>query len=472
MENTRVWQTRRSTTKTKISMDKQLWDRIVAFDFDNPPAEYSFTIRLADENHWTKSFTKQAILEYKKFMYLAATSNGMVSPSKIVDIVWHQHLIFTQSYDQFCEILGKNIQHIPSTHDKKDFKKFQEAASRTKQLYTKNFGEQPRTIWKNDKMLDSLNLRKAKLGIPTMVFIGIFAFLLLILPLIDVLESWYVTISGPEFLKGFIFVSVAAFILLEWFNQVKLKSIIQKADKHSFLYKLQPAELIYLKTQNPAKVINGYVDQLVASGTIQVGSDYQMKVKGRKTDGTQEQETVVANLKDLGRTHYPTLLQQLAAKPIFLNTANTMKALKSYVNKTTKFGTVFYLNFIVLWVLMMIGTTRIFIGLNREKPVTFIVILSVILVVSSISYLVRLTRLAMTSTIPNLYRKTVKKNKDLKDRWDWNYFLLGDEALNTSFAPVAGYIDKNSNGGTSCGTSCGSSCGGGGCGGGCGGCGG
>ena len=105
-------------------MNELLWKQIVAFDFDNPPAEYSFTLRLAHENNWTKNFALEAILEYKKFMYLAATAQGMVSPSKIVDIVWHQHLIFTQSYNDFCQILGKRIQHIPSTHDKKDFRKF------------------------------------------------------------------------------------------------------------------------------------------------------------------------------------------------------------------------------------------------------------------------------------------------------------------------------------------------------------
>ena len=455
-------------------MDKLLWDKIVLFNFDNPPAEYSFTIRLADENHWTKSFTDQAILEYKKFMYLAATSNGMVSPSKIVDIVWHQHLIFTQSYDKFCQILGKNIQHIPSTHDKKDFKKFQEAASRTKHLYTKNFGEQPKTIWKNDAMLDSLNLRKSKLGLTTFIFLGWVAFLLGIFPLMDVLKPWYVTIDGPEFLQGFISFSVLAFILLEWFNQVRLKSIVQKADKHSFLYKLRPAELIYLKTQNPAKVINGYVDRLVGRKTIHIDADYKMYLESRRaTDGTQEQETIVATLKDLGATHYPSLLQQLTSKPIFRNTSEAMKKLKSYVCQTTQFGGVFYLNFMIFWALAMVGATRVFIGLSREKPVTYIIGLSVIIVAASIWYLIRLTRLAMTSTIPHLYRKTVKKNKDLKKQWDWNYFLLGDAALNTAFAPVASYIDKNSNGGTSCGTSCGSSCGGGGgCGGGCGGCGG
>ena len=66
------------------AMNTELWNKILAFDFDSPPGEYSFSIRMANENYWTTNFTKQAILEYKKFMYLAATSEFMVSPSEII----------------------------------------------------------------------------------------------------------------------------------------------------------------------------------------------------------------------------------------------------------------------------------------------------------------------------------------------------------------------------------------------------
>ena len=104
-------------------MDEFLWNNILAFELDSPMSEYGFSTRLAAENYWTKDFAAKAILEYKKFMYLAATSDFMVSPSEIVDIVWHQHLIFTQSYVDFCNLLGKQIQHIPSTHNKEECKK-------------------------------------------------------------------------------------------------------------------------------------------------------------------------------------------------------------------------------------------------------------------------------------------------------------------------------------------------------------
>lgn len=70
-------------------MNNILWQQNLDFDLDGPPSEYGFTTRLADEHCWTSAFTDQAILEYKKFMYVAATADMIVSPSEIVDQVWH-----------------------------------------------------------------------------------------------------------------------------------------------------------------------------------------------------------------------------------------------------------------------------------------------------------------------------------------------------------------------------------------------
>ncbi|MDQ0640817.1 hypothetical protein QF042_004382 [Pedobacter sp. W3I1] len=59
-------------------MNETLWNSVQQFDFDHPSGEYIFSIRLASANRWTKDFTEKAILEYKKFMYLAAISDVMV----------------------------------------------------------------------------------------------------------------------------------------------------------------------------------------------------------------------------------------------------------------------------------------------------------------------------------------------------------------------------------------------------------
>ena len=135
-------------------MNSELLNKVLNFNLDNQEGEYSFSIRLAHENAWTINFTNEAIIEYKKFMYLAAVSNAMVSPSEIIDVVWHQHLIYTESYSEFCILLGKQIQHIPSTHLPSEKNKYKLAKERTLQLYHNEFGPAPLQYWNYKNQFD------------------------------------------------------------------------------------------------------------------------------------------------------------------------------------------------------------------------------------------------------------------------------------------------------------------------------
>ncbi|MFD2908076.1 glycine-rich domain-containing protein [Flavobacterium ardleyense] len=451
-------------------MNKELWDKITAFDFDKPYTEYGFSIRLANENYWTKEFTALALLEYKKFMYLAATSEFMVSPSAIVDTVWHQHLIFTQSYQEFCTLLKKQIQHIPSTHNREDFEKFKEAKIKTNTLYSAIFGQQPTTIWECNDMFESLNLVKAKINIRTFTIFGILVCILLTVPAYFVLEPLYVKINNPDFIFGYIFLAVAAFIGLEIYNRLTLNTIAQAFDKKSFIFNLTPFELIYLKTQKTSNVIHGTVNELIANKTIHVNSDKSIELSAVQKITSDEQLQTVKSLQDINQTFYPTLSKLLLQKPIFGNISNCMDAFQKHCAKSQKFANLFYTNFSVLALLVMLGFLRATIGFSRDKAVTQIIFACIILTIIAVISLIRLTKLMGTKTIPELYRNQILTKQQIADNWQWTYFLLGASVLSTSFAPLASYTDSS----FSSGSSCGSSCGGGGssCGSSCGGCGG
>ena len=205
-------------------MNNELWNNIQKFEFDNPISEYGFSTRLANENFWTENFTQTAILEYKKFMYLASTANHMVSPSEIVDIVWHQHLIFTQSYSDFCTILGKRIEHVPSTHNKQDVEKFKLAKEKTALLYASIFGEHPQEIWDFSTIYEPLSLSKAGFKIRSFLIFGIIAFLFLIYPVYFLISPVFSRINNPYFIRGYIVLVVAIFLVLEIYNRSKLFS--------------------------------------------------------------------------------------------------------------------------------------------------------------------------------------------------------------------------------------------------------
>jgi hypothetical protein len=440
-------------------MNQELWNKILAFDFDNPPSEYGFSTRLANENFWTIEFTDQAILEYKKFMYLAATSDFMVSPSEVIDTVWHQHLIFTQSYQDFCNTLGKQIQHIPSTHNKEDFEKFRQAKERTIKFYERDFGKQPENIWAFDGMFESLNLEKAKFKLRTFIIFGILTFICLTVPSYFVLKPTYIHLDNPYFIFGLIALSLITLLTLEFFNRAQLKNIVSGFDQSSFVYNLQTFELVYLKTQKLSNVINGTVNELVDNGTIKVNSNNTIELAKSNATNNNTQLQVTLALSELGQTFYPSLLKKLGGKPIFWNIANSLDAFRKYFNKSKKFGYLFYTNFAILTLLLLLPFTRIVTGVLRDKPVIQIVMATIVLTVIIIVFLQRLTKQISTTTITNLYKNEILPKRQVEGNWQWTYFLLGTAVLTTTFVPLVNYVDRNNSSGSSCGTSCGSSCG-------------
>lgn len=127
-----------------------LWSRIACFTPDDPQADFQFTDRLARENGWSKAFAAGAIEEYKKFVYLAAVSERHVTPSDIVDQVWHLHLTFTRSYwDMLCGgVLQKPLHHNPTKGGPAERARYRTQYAETLALYRSEFGcDAPQAFW-------------------------------------------------------------------------------------------------------------------------------------------------------------------------------------------------------------------------------------------------------------------------------------------------------------------------------------
>lgn len=127
-----------------------LWERVQAFELDDPDAPLTFSARLARENGWTLEFALRAIAEYKRFMYLLCVVDHPCTPSDEVDQVWHLHLIYTRSYwKEFCpHVLGREIHHGPTLGGAKEQDKFTDWYGRTKRSYVERFGlEPPVDLW-------------------------------------------------------------------------------------------------------------------------------------------------------------------------------------------------------------------------------------------------------------------------------------------------------------------------------------
>lgn len=447
-------------------MEPPQWESVLKFDLDEPISEYGFSTRLENENYWTTNFAAKAIIEYKKFMYLAAVSDSMVSPSAIVDIVWHQHLIFTQSYDDFCTLLGKKITHIPSTHSKSDFAQFARARNHTEKLYRENFGTRPTEIWNYDDIYGPLNIDQSALTVEKMIGLGAG----LLIPLLVVawygLQPLYVTIDNPYFIGGYLSITIVCIIGLEVYNKMMLKSFIKQWPQNSVVFNLAPLELVYLKSNNIANVIHGVVNRLVEEEHVSVLSDSTFSVNDLTNINNPlllcTAQTIAANPK----ISYPSLLKLLELKPVFNKIVRAIDELKYYIRSSKKITKTFAISFVVFYVLFLLGATRLIIGVQREKPVTIIIAVMIAFTLAMIGYLYRLSTVT-NAQITNFYREKIVTEAPAYDSWDWQYFVLGNAVFVASFLPVMAYAQNgdagsvsSSDSGSSCGSGGGSSCGG------------
>ncbi len=449
-------------------MNQELWQKIIVYNLDDPPTEYSFSIRLATENFWTSDFTERAILEYKKFMYLAATSDRMVSPSEVVDAVWHQHLVFTQSYQEFCAMLGKQIQHVPSTHKREEADRFKKARDHTRQLYTENFGTPPYDVWECASMFDSLKLPKAKWKIRSFVIGGILAFAFLIVPFYYLLVPLYRHIPNPEFLFGLMATAIGLFIFLWNFTKREIEQDAWQFKEHTFIQKLAPLELIYLEKQNLFPVVTAVVNDLIKKDVVFINPEKKLEVKRLEQVQSAEQLQVVSELTYWRQSYYSALAPCLMKKPMFQRIERTMDALKKYYSKSTRFVKLFQKNFVVLAFLMMLALIRLITGLEHGMPAGYIFIVVLLLPVAIAFFLYSLTKLMCTHAIPELYRKKLKGTQMEQNDSNWRYFLYGSAALSPSFEPIVVHVEQKSgdswgfssdaSSDSSCGSSCGSSC--------------
>lgn len=125
-----------------------LLSRIAAFSPNKSGTLKPFSQRLAAEQGWSAEFTSLAIREYKRFVYLAAVADHRVTPSLVVDEVWHLHLIYTRSYwEELGDILGFLFHHEPGSGEEEENAAFVAQYRLTVESYRRYFGDPPVEIW-------------------------------------------------------------------------------------------------------------------------------------------------------------------------------------------------------------------------------------------------------------------------------------------------------------------------------------
>lgn len=87
-----------------------------------------------------------AVNEYAKFLYLHKSyPEGKIVPGKVVDKVWHDHILHTRDYIKFCQDnFGDYLHHDPKNLESSEVNDL----TYTLNLYSKSFGyKAPSVFW-------------------------------------------------------------------------------------------------------------------------------------------------------------------------------------------------------------------------------------------------------------------------------------------------------------------------------------
>ena len=151
--------------------DKDLWERLRAYDFPLSGGRGSLRDHLAQKTKLGSSKAPHVIEEYRRFLYLAATSGEVLAPSPLIDRVWDTHIEDTRAYleDFSGKVMGRVIHHSPGRTKAAD----DPAYRRTLELYAREFEEEPfARVWPSQAWLQGENRR------------GLAIFAALILPMV------------------------------------------------------------------------------------------------------------------------------------------------------------------------------------------------------------------------------------------------------------------------------------------------
>ena len=86
----------------------------------------------------------ELLVEVLRFLGLIATTEGPLTPSETVDRGWHEFILCTRTYSEFCQRhFGRIIHHEPGGDEGENRRQFRE----TLQIYCAYFGTPAARFW-------------------------------------------------------------------------------------------------------------------------------------------------------------------------------------------------------------------------------------------------------------------------------------------------------------------------------------
>jgi uncharacterized protein (TIGR04222 family) len=477
----------------KLTEHISLWNKIQRFEFDDSRATITFSKKLADQQRWSASYTQRVIEEYRRFIFLCCISPNGASPSKAVDEAWHLHLTYTQSYwNAFCKnTLGKDIHHNPSSGGEQEDHKHTNWYAETLSLYAAVFyAPPPADIWpppvKQEKApAQSLSMPeepyKTGMGMTMIVVILLLFPFVINYAITRIVFPFFLT--GPQFLLFYGMLVAAALLVHYLMRQDRLLFMKKTVDAVPLddLNIFQLTHFVYGKERAlQTGLVDMYRRELVSIEERKIVG-HQNKYRAPEKEDNPLIPALLVN-HDESWAYY-TDIATWYRKQLFVHPAIEKIFRLSEENEPRR------KRYLVILIVLCIGLARILQGWFNDRPVVFLFLEVIALVVAAglLSYgfstktyaYVKLKALLLDKAgSRRLHPDPVVNDFALNGRqvlgWLPATIMLESMFVLFPVEPPSTYNRDSSSSGSSCGSSdsscsSGSSCSGGG-GGGCGGC--
>ena len=368
-----------------------LWQRLSAHSFEHLDQGLDFTRRLAREQGWSLNQARAAIDEYRRFCFLACVNGVQVTPSVEVDEVWHLHLIHSHDYWQrFCpEVLGMDLHHGPTRGGRLEARRHREQYAQTLALYEQWFGPPPAHWWPGTQqcfaspqqwvrvdrqrhwIVRKPDWRGALAASFTLIAASLATREALALPANPL--DW----DGGSFLQLYLLLIVVAIIGAVWLRRMARDSGPARGARPG------PFDLAYL-AGGAERCTDAAIAQMLADGALRWDDAGQKLLStGAPIDQKPPLDAVARCVAADGSP--ATVLRRAAVALAPLQ--KSLQASGLLLDDASVWRVRWY-SALPLLLLIGFGATKMMIGLSRDKPIGFLVLLTILLVLVAIGFLV------------------------------------------------------------------------------------
>lgn len=395
---------------------QQAWQRIQQHPIGTSPATAGLPERIAREHNWSLTYTLRAIEAYRRFCLLAVDRQAGASPSHPVDAVWHAHLLYTTDYwNVFCATaLGFPLHHVPNSGAPGEGARLNNTYEQTLSRYNELFGHPaPADLWPppNTPSSPIVHLERSKYWILPKLPKSVLALLaIVVLILIALLSAGagpaHITahevapaqaladlsifdFSGPTFLSFYVFAYLAVFTVCHIIRH----SAATPHNPTPADFTPDPYDAAYLAGGRKL-ALSAALTSLVARTEVisKLYGYFELPKLAREKRQFHPLESAILSTIESRSLPFRQIYERTAAAMSSFRLDLVDHGLVPDLGKELS-----YRAMAVLLSLSVpaIGLIKIFIGLSRDKPVSYLIALTLLTAIIS---LVTFTRPVRTTT--------------------------------------------------------------------------